>query len=214
MISVVVPAHNARAFLREALQSVFRSTCALEVIVLDDGSTDGTAEIANEFPTRCLRSEHRGVAAARNAGLAAATGEFLAWLDADDRWTLGHLEKKLSALSVDPGLDVVYGHVQQFVSGPAGEQTFGPPIPGRLPGAMLIRRSAFLRVGGFDETLRIGEFMDWLVRARRAGLHELILDDVCLERRIHGHNLGIAGRAHLSDYLRVAHRSLSRGRSP
>lgn len=214
MISVVVPVHNGRAFLRQALESIFREADrALEVIVVDDGSTDGSADIAAEFSVRCVRSAHRGVASARNLGLAAATGSLLGWLDADDRWAMGRLEKQTRALQANPTLDVVYGRVQQFTTIDGVDQMLGPPRVGRLPGSMLISREAFLRVGRFDESLRIGEFMDWLVRARGQGLQEAMLDDVCLQRRIHGQNLGISGRAHLGDYLRVAQRSLAHGRA-
>lgn len=210
MISVVVPAYNARAFLREALTSVFSAQVQpLEVIVVDDGSTDGTAEVTLDFPVRCVRTEHRGVSAARNLGLATATGEFLTWLDADDRWPTERLEAQLQALCADSTLDVVYGHVQQFTVKEGVEVLVGPARPGRLPGSMLIRRDTFLRVGGFDEGLHIGEFMDWLVRARAQNLREAMLERTCLERRIHQDNLGIRERAHLSDYLRVAHRSLN-----
>jgi glycosyltransferase involved in cell wall biosynthesis len=214
MISVVVPAYNARPFIREALASIFREAAFdLDVIVVDDGSTDGTADVALEFPVRCLRSEHRGVSAARNLGLAAATGDLLAWLDADDRWASGRFDGPLQALASDPKLDVVYGYVQQFTAMKHPEQCIGAPRPGRLPGSMLIRRDAFLRVGGFDESLRIGEFMDWLVRARHCGLREAMIEQLCLERRIHGHNLGISARTHLGDYLRVARRSINQGRT-
>lgn len=214
-IGVVVPAYNAEAFLGDALRSIFQNACApLEVIVIDDGSTDRTLEVASEFPVEVLRTAHAGVAAARNAGWKRVTGELLAWLDADDRWPKGRLQRQLGALISDATADVVYGHVQELMHDAGGEVPLGPPTPGRLPGSMLIWRERFAEVGGFDESLHVGEFMDWLVRSRAHGLRELMLPDVCLERRIHGQNLGVRARDRRGDYLRVAHRSLKRGRTP
>ena len=213
LLSVVIPAYNAERFLAEALASVFRNgVLPLEVIVVDDGSTDGTKDAVAGLPVRYLRAEHRGVAAARNIGWRAARGELLAWLDADDRWSPGRLEKQLAALASQESSDIVYGHVQQFRSDSEGESLFGPPLPGRLPGTMLVRREAFARVGGFDEALRVGEFMDWLVRSRQHALNEVMLESVCLERRIHDSNLGIVARDRRRDYLLVARRSLAQGR--
>jgi glycosyltransferase involved in cell wall biosynthesis len=209
LISVVLPAYNAERFLAEALGSVFANQAMpLQVIVTDDGSTDATAAVAAKFPVTCLRSTHRGVAAARNLGWSHATGEFLAWLDADDRWPAGRLNRQLEVLLAETSTDVVYGRVQQFTNDERGEALLGAPRPARLPGSMLIRRAAFERVGGFDESLRVGEFMDWLVRSKRATLKESMIETVCLERRIHRENLGIVAREHRGDYLRVAARSL------
>jgi len=212
-ISVVVPARNAELFLAEALASIFGNACApLEVIVIDDGSTDNTIAVASRFPVSCHSQPARGVSAARNAGWQSASGELLAWLDADDRWTPGRLERQLQALD-EPGVDVVYGHVRQFAGGEgsARDVWLGPPLPGRVPGSMLIRRELFAAVGGFDEGLRAGEFMDWLVRAQARGLREKMLEEVCLERRIHERNLGRA-LPDRRDYLQVARRSLQQAR--
>ena len=215
LVSVVIPAYNAERFLGEALASVLRSDFApLQVIVVDDGSTDRTADVVRGLPVTYLNPAHGGVAAARNVGWRAAEGELLTWLDADDRWPVGRLQRQLAALADAPHADVVYGHVQQFRSDEQGDTLLGPARPARMPGNMLIRREAFLRIGGFDEELRVGEFMDWLVRAQRQPLRELMLDCVCLERRIHDHNLGIIARDRRGDYLRVARRSLSHGRDP
>lgn len=219
-VSVVVPAHDAQRFLAEALASIWRNACVpLEVIVVDDGSNDDTVRVAQAFPVVCLRQEHRGVASARNRGWSMASGELLAWLDADDRWPDGRLERQLHEL-VDPNVDVVYGRVRQFscrgsqvgAGTPlAAEREAAPAATARLPGTMLIRRAIFASVGGFDESLRVGEFMDWLVRAKARGVREKSIDAVCLERRLHDDNLGrsIPDR---SDYLRVARRSLQLAR--
>jgi len=209
---VVIPAFNAERFLAEAIESVFANRCVeLEVIVVDDGSSDRSAEVARGYPVQVIVQDNRGVSAARNTGYRAARGEYLAGLDADDRWLPGKLEHQLRCLEQDPELDLVYGLVQQFRQSPRYE-ALGDPIPGRLPGTLLARRRAFSSVGSFDENLVIGEFMDFIVRAREAGLRELLLDRVCLERRIHETNLGVTARDHRTDYFEVARRSLAAAR--
>lgn len=209
-VSVILPALDAGKFLREALESVFRNACLpLEVIVVDDGSADDTPAVARQFPVTLLELPHRGVAAARNAGWARSSGQLIAWLDADDRWPDGKLEKQVAVLAANATVDVVYGKVREFAQDDHVARWVRPAALARLPGSMLIRREAFARVGGFDEQLIVGEFMDWLVRARDCGLCEAMLDDVCLERRLHGRNLGIVARERRGDYLRVARRALS-----
>ncbi len=217
-LSVIVPAYNAAQYLGEALNSIFVATGAVrglecEVIVVDDGSDDDTARVAAGFPVRCERIGHAGVAAARNHGYALATGELLAGLDADDRWSSERLLPQLTQLKDDAALDVSYGFVQQFAVVSGRTELVGPPVPGRLPGTMLLRRAAFVRVGGFDTSLVLGEFMDWLVRARRAGIREQVSNHVCLFRRLHERNLGSVARDHRGDYLTIAHRSLQSSRN-
>lgn len=100
-VSVVIPAYNAARFLRETLQSVLAQTSApLEVLVVDDGSTDDTARIAQSFgpPVRCLNQENQGLSRARNAGIRAARGDWIALLDADDLWLPRKLERQIERL--------------------------------------------------------------------------------------------------------------------
>ena len=110
-VSVVIPAKNAAAYIRDALSSVLAQTVpAHECIVANDGSTDATAGIAGEFgpPVTVISTGGVGVAAARNAAAAVATGDYLAFLDADDVWLPRKLELQLAAFRADPGLGLVY----------------------------------------------------------------------------------------------------------
>ncbi len=210
LVSVIVPARNAEAFLAEALASVFvNAVVPLEVIVVDDGSIDRTFEVAGNFPAIVLQQPPRGVAAARNTGIARATGDFIAWLDADDRWPPGRLAPALDLFAARPEVDVVYGLVREFDDRGSGGEGARRTQPGRLPGSMVIRGESLRAVGGFDEQLDVAEFMDWLVRAKRLGLREAQLDIVCVERRLHCGNLGLVARDRRSDYLRVVVRSLA-----
>jgi glycosyltransferase involved in cell wall biosynthesis len=209
LVSVVIPAYNAAAFLEDALASVAAQDYEpLEAIVVDDGSSDGTSEVARSFqpPVTLIAQPHAGIGAARNAGVAAARGEFLAFLDADDLWTPSSLVLRLKALE-QRAVDLVYGQVIEFRG-----NLESPPATALLPGTVLLRASAFHRVGWFRTDLRLGEFIDWSARAREAGLGMDSLAQPVLRRRIHGTNIGIRDRAARTDYVRVVRAALERRR--
>jgi glycosyltransferase involved in cell wall biosynthesis len=216
VVSVVIPVHNGERFLGEAVESVLAQEGApLEVLVVDDGSTDGSAHVAARFgsPVRCLSQAHAGIASARNTGIRAARGDLLAFLDADDLWTPGRLRLQIDRLAADPALDCVFGLVEHFRDPGASLrfEVWAPErAPGLLPGAMLIRRAAFLRVGPFDETWRLGEFVEWQLRAEERGLRREILPVVVLRRRIHDANTTARLAVDRGEYLRVLRTVLRR----
>jgi glycosyltransferase involved in cell wall biosynthesis len=218
LISVMMPARDAASYIAEAIESVLgQGEAALEVVVVDDGSTDGTAEVAESFgaPVRVTRQEALGEAAARNACLRMARGSVFAFLDADDIWPPGRLEPQLKALR-NPEVDLVFGHQLQFRSpelGPdvprfAGE---GEIIRSPLVGSMMVSREVFERVGAYRD-FRIATTMDWLARARELGLRELMLPDVLLRRRLHPAGHSLRDREHFGDYARILKASLDRRR--
>jgi glycosyltransferase involved in cell wall biosynthesis len=220
-ISVVIPAYNAAAYLGEALDSVFaQSHRALEVIVVDDGSEDRTAEVASSYGERIrfVSQARGGNGAARNTGIALARGRYLAFLDADDRFLPDKLERQLAALEADPQLDMVFGWVREFVSPELPEdvraQIRAPaePQPWAAPNLMLIRRESFDQVGPFATNLRVGVTVDWYARATEAALRSLVLDGVVLERRLHTQNNGIREQDAQSHYIRALKASIDRRR--
>jgi glycosyltransferase involved in cell wall biosynthesis len=217
LISVVIPAYNAERFLADALASVQRQqACHLEIIVLDDGSTDGTRQIAEPWPgVRYFWQANSGIGAARNAGVAQASGELLAFLDADDLWTDDKLQRQLAVLEARPDIDLVGGQVEQFFDAalavPPG--ALPPPVADAFSaGCMLVRRAAFDRVGHFRIDLKVGEVIDWHSRAVSGGLHMLTLPHVLLRRRIHGNNTVLRLRGEFSSYLSVLKSHLNRKR--
>lgn len=217
--SVIIPAFNAARFLREAIDSVLaQSRPPHEIIVVDDGSTDATETVARRVPAvRYIAQAHGGIAAARNRGVSAATGNWIAFLDADDRWTPGKLEIQRAALEADPELDMLLGHCAQIRQREWAARVEPPVpaeggVPGYVPGTCLIRRAAFERVGLFEPSLRAGEFIDWLLRARARGLRIRMLPDIVLWRRLHDANHGVMERAAYSDYARVLKNELDRRR--
>jgi len=215
-VSVIVPAHNAAPYLAEALESVEAQAYGnLDLIVVDDGSTDATAEIAAAHGVRLRRQPQRGAGAARNAGLELARGDFIAFLDADDLWTAGRLRLQLRAAASRPDVDLVFGEVEQFVSPEVdGDGLYCPPgsRPAHLVGCLLARAAAFRRVGGFREDLRVGEFVDWCARAEDLGLRSLMLEETVLRRRIHSTNIGLTRRDAAGDYAVVVKAALDRRR--
>lgn len=187
LVSVVIPAYNADAHVAEAIGSVLtQSHRNLELIVVDDGSTDRTAEIAESFDdhrVRVVRQANAGPTRARNRGLALAAGEFVAFLDADDSWFPDKLEHQLPSLQSDEEVSAVgclmhYQSSSGKVLGVAGQTVGGADqeliIRARLLpfplSATLFRRSTLGIVGGFDEVLPdAAEDLDLLARVGRHG---------------------------------------------
>jgi len=200
MISVVLPVYNCERHLAEAIRSVLEQSYEpLELLVVDDGSTDSSAEIAERYASsriRVLRQGNAGTAAARNAGVDAARGDLLAHLDADDLWPAGSLALRASALAADEQADLVYGRVEEFFSPELGrdeqQRVRSPrePLAACVPTAMLVRRVAHERVGPFDVSLRAGQDLDWLLRAHEAGLRFAEIPDLVVRRRLHEGNKG------------------------
>lgn len=215
MISAIIPVHNGETFLSRALRSVLSQSCVeTEIIVVDDGSTDGSSDVARRFHSvECLRTEHLGQASALNHGVARARGELLAFLDADDEWLPSKLELQTQAMASDPTLDIVFGHAEQVLDAPGALQVEPRALPARLPSAMLIRRSALLRAGPFDVQLGLGMVVEWYARARDSGLREIMLDAVLYRRWIHGENTGIRRAAARSEYATALRAVLERRRA-
>ena len=221
LVSVVVPVYDGARYLGAAIESVLAQAYRpLEVVVVDDGSRDGSAAVARAFgePVRVCGQPHAGIAVARNTGVAHARGALLAFLDADDLWTADKLARQLAALEADPSLDLVFAHARQFLSpdlDPAtARQLRCPPepVPGRIPGTLLARRAAVDRVGPFDTTRRVGEFIDWYGRAVDLGLRQCLLPETLLLRRLHGRNTGIRARDAQTDYVQILKAALDRRR--
>lgn len=222
LVSVIIPVYNCERYLAETIESVLAQTYQpLEMILMDDGSTDGSAEVANRFAhsVRYCSQSNGGIGAARNRGADLAQGNFLAFLDADDRWVTDKLERQIEAFDDEPELDAVFGHVRQFISPELDKEAASKILcpselmPGYIAGAMLIRRSAFYRVGPFQVSWKVGEFIDWYLRAIELGLKMTLLPDLVLWRRLHGANQGIRERQAVTDYVSILKASIDRRRA-
>jgi glycosyltransferase involved in cell wall biosynthesis len=198
-VSAIVPVRDGELYIEEAIDSILGQTRPPDqVIVVDDGSRDGTSARIEGYgdSVALIRREPGGVGAAVNTGLDAANGDLISFLDADDLWTPRKLEVQCEALAADPGIDTVFGHVEQFVS-PDLTDTDRARLrptpaaqPGKLKGTMLIRRAAVDRAGRFPTEWKVADFIGWYARAQEQGLSERMLGEVVLRRRLHRSNLG------------------------
>ncbi|MBI4609350.1 MAG: glycosyltransferase [Candidatus Rokubacteria bacterium] len=183
---MVIPAYNGALYIQEALDSVFRQTgVELEVIVVDDGSTDGTGEVVRNYrggPVTYLRQPNRGNSHARNRGILASSGEFIAFQDQDDIWLDGKLAAQLPLFEGRPEVGLVYSDTyllrdSRFLPdtifrrfSPHRGRAFGELFLGSfIPMQTVVaRRSCLEEVGLFNERLRIGGDYDlWLRVAAR-----------------------------------------------
>ena len=211
LVSVVIPVFNGERFLREAVQSVLdQQYSPLEIIVVDDGSTDNTAIVARDLPVRYLHQTNQGPAAARNRGIEQAQGSLIAFADADDLWPAGKLESQLPLLIKDPRIDIVLGRIQQVLLSEGeelGETTFSVNL-----GSAVIRKSVFERIGLFDETMRYSEDVDWFMRARESGAAIVTIDAVTLFYRQHEQNMTRGKSTAELNVLKALKKSLDRRR--
>jgi glycosyltransferase involved in cell wall biosynthesis len=221
LVSVIVPVYNGDRFLAAALESILSQDYhPFEVIVVDDGSTDGTAGIARSFGgVRYIHQSNHGLAAARNAGMAAALGEFIAFLDADDVMLPKKLSVEVGYLLDHPEVGCVLSRQQTCLeagtSPPAWlrrDPIFGD-MGGVVSGSMTVRRSALRRAGVFDPSYRIAVGMEFFGRLRDAGIGVAILPEVLLVRRIHDANLTHLNRALRDELLRGLKRKIDRRRT-
>ena len=221
LVSVVITVYNGADYLGEAIDSALAQTWPhVEVVVVDDASDDGGAEVARSRGVVVDRLEARGgIGVARNRATALATGAFLTFLDADDRFPPDKLEVQLAEFARDPSLDVVYGDVVEFVSPDltadeaARIRPAAPRSRSHLAGVMLIRRAAFDRVGAWTEGLKVGTGVDWYMRSAELDLATSELDHVFLERRLHRANNGLREAEHRSQYLSIVKGALDRRRA-
>jgi glycosyltransferase involved in cell wall biosynthesis len=218
LVSVIIPVYNGEYFLGEAVKSVLaQKHRPLEIIVVDDGSTDGTARVAACLGdhVRYIHQSNRGPASARNTGLQNARGSFVAFLDADDLWSEDKLTLQLGLLDRDPDAGFALGYTQIRVVRltEAGEAVYvdsGAAWPALSMGGTLIRRETFDRVGMFDEEQAFAEDVEWLLRARDRGVPVTRHDDVIQIYRKHGGNMtGRVEEGH-GYFVRAVKRSLER----
>lgn len=194
-VSVVIPVRDRAALLPEAIESVLGQTHPPdELLVVDDASVDDTPRVARAYGDRVtvLTADGSGPAAARNVGLAAATGTFIGFLDSDDVWLPTTLATQLALLEAHPEAAVAWSRGQwRLLAG-------GTPLGGQPDGAverivgvnsMLFRRSALVALNGFDGSLRIGEDHDLVRRIRAAGLSIVEGEAVVAVYRRHAGNL-------------------------
>ena len=198
-VSVQIPAYNSGRFIANAIESILSQTYhSFEIIVIDDGSTDNTADVVSRYPqVRYLRQKHSGISAARNRGVEEANGEYIAFLDADDLWTPDKLEKQMAYLEEHPQCQMVFSEIENFIDEEVESVSHRQSeiLETELEYCLvscLMKRSLFTRYGGFDENYGYGEDTELLARlkANRVDMTRCLPEKLYL-RRIHQTNTSL-----------------------
>jgi len=232
-ISVVIPAYNSAAFLPDCINSIRQQTRPVhEIIIVDDGSSDNTEAVVKTLGDDIIyiKQQNQGPAAARNLGIQRATGEWIAFLDADDQWTHNKIEQQLNCLEKHPELQLIAGdmaetNAQSKVEIPSmlafhGQQDLfkkldGAPLTNAcaslvqknfIPtGTVLAKKESLIEAGLFPETIRFGE--DLALWAQVAARHPITcLPDVLMLRRRHDSNATDSNEDMLKGIVQVMRR--------
>ena len=198
-VTIQIPAYNSARFIGEAIESVLAQTYRdYEIIVVDDGSMDNTAEVvAKSSEVRYLHQEHSGVSVARNNAIRLAQGEIMAFLDADDKWAIDKLQKQVEYLDNHPECEMIFSKVQNFADDEIEHFTerqkdlLDTKIEYCLVSSCM-RRKLFEKYGNFVEEYGYGEDTEILARLRARGIDMThCLDEVLYFRRVHTTNTSL-----------------------
>ncbi len=221
LVSVIIPVYNGERYLAEAIDSVFAQDYhPFEIIVVDDGSVDDTADIAKLYKddVRYIYQSNQGHAAAKNTGISVAEGEFIAFLDADDLWAPHKLRAQIGFLIENPEIGYVISRMRVFLEPGArwpyqlDEEYFASDPAGYLPSTLVVKKHVLGEIGTFDTGYRHANDSDWFFRAKDAGVPMAVLQDVLVYRRLHSSNMSYEAKANLSELLRVVRSSVKRDR--
>jgi glycosyltransferase involved in cell wall biosynthesis len=193
LVSIVIACHNYGRFLGEAIESALQQTYQpIEVVVVDDGSTDDSVQVARRYPVRLLTQPNSGICITGNRGTAASNGKFVLRLDADDRLARTYVAETLGALRSHPEAAFAYTAVEYF-----GSETGTYPIEdfnaqtlaerNYIHASALMRRAAFDAVGGYDLGMRASRYEDWdlWLRFAERGVRGVMVPRPLLQYRRH-----------------------------
>lgn len=220
-VSVILAVKNGEQYIEDALTSVFEQEYEpLEIIVIDDGSTDQTTEIIKKFgrKIKLIKQASSGVSAARNRGIREAKGDLIAFQSHDDLWTANKLKTQINFMLKNPDILFTVGKVEHFLDEegviPAG---FRPELleghhTAYIPETLVAKREVFDLVGFFDESFPIGEDVDWFARAKDLNIASAVVPQVLLNKRIHGANSHLTTNVNNQNLLRAIRNSIARKR--
>lgn len=223
-VSVIIATRNASRYLAECLDSVAAQTRApLEIVVVDAASTDDTVEIAGRYAnTIIVQQDGLGFARAWNQGIAASRGDYVAFIDSDDRWTKDKLALQGSLLDADDALEGVIGRVRFFVEPgevpPSGwrDRILQGDHVAHMPGVLLARPRLFDKLGTWGTDWQIASDIDWFVKLKDSGLPVGVVDTLLLEKRVHSSNLSLVtatDRVYPDELLKLLRDSIQRKRA-
>lgn len=218
-VDVVIPVRFGLKYLPEAVRSALLQHDAEVAIWIVDDAADADLDelLGSELAGSCTivtNTGKPGIGGARNTGAALGSAPLLAFLDCDDLWPADRTNQLRYAFEDTPGSEVAFGMVEQFAESSSDAYRIPPdPAPGMLAGGMLLQRNLWNRLGGFDEELPVGEFVDWVARLRSARELEATTDEIVLRRRIHGDNTTLHRMADRAAYAAVVREHLRRSPS-
>lgn len=209
LVSIVIPCYNHGAFLVEALASIGTPATATEIIVVDDGSSDATSEVVATFETsnafRCVRQPNAGLAAARNRGLRESRGQFVIFLDADDRLAPGAVDLGAAMLDQHASCAFVFGRCRMMDGDGKMLETPAQPRIVRdhyrellrrnyiwMPGMVIFRREALERVGGFNPAVNASADYEVYLHIAR---HHPVYDHGQVVAHYRKHDTNMSGNA-------------------
>ncbi|MEP0753544.1 glycosyltransferase [Trichocoleus sp. Lan] len=219
-VSAIVPVYNGEQFLAEAIQNILNQNYQpLEIIVVDDGSTDKTAEVAGRYKDSIhyVYQPNSGPSAARNRGLRMAKGDAIAFLDVDDLWSENNLKLQTDYLVDNPSVEIVQGLIQnlkisQLTPENAIFEKHYQPYNYINLGSALYRKSVFDKIGLFDESLSFAEDVDWFVRAWENRVSKVVLEQVTLFYRRHQDNMTVGKNLIELGFIKIYKKHLDRCR--
>lgn len=219
LVSIILPVYNAERYLAQAMESVMAQTYRpMEVLVVDDGSTDASAQVAQQFPVRYFHRRNGGPGAARNYGIAQAQGELIAFQDADDLWTPDKLSTQVNYLLEHPQVQYVVARAKFFLEPGC---SFPPELRRDilegdyvtpLMQTLLTWRRVFDVVGLMDPQLSPADDVDWFARANDLGVPMAVVDCVLLHKRLHDRNISLDTAHNMQMVFTALRRSSARKR--
>lgn len=218
LISVIIPVRNGINYLTEAVEGIRRQGMNVEIIAVDDYSSDGTAELAEKLGCICIRnSKNCGQAASKNKGLGIAKGEYIMFHDHDDVMNVGGLRELYGALEKEEDLMLVMARLKDFVLPDLSDAEKAQviikeqPYHGLFTGAILMRKELFDIVGELDGSIHTGELIDLIFKINKLGLKTSRIDFVSCNRRIHGSNFGRTSKiTEFTNYSAILRRKLAK----
>ncbi len=218
LISIIIPVKNGTNYLKEAIDGIKKQDMNVEIIVVDDGSTDNTFELAKSLGCNVIRNaKSEGPVKAKNKALTVSNGQYIMFHDHDDIMNPDSLKIMYNELATDSTISAVMSMVKDFISPELSERdkqkTIIKPEPyyGLFTGAVLMRKEIFDTIGHFDESVTAGEIIDWQTKMDRNGLKIKKLDLVSTNRRIHSSNFGkTQQKTEFKDYATLLRAKLGR----
>ena len=218
LISIIIPVKNGTNYLKEAIDGIKKQDMNVEIIVVDDGSTDNTFELAKSLGCNVIRNaKSEGPVKAKNKALTVSNGQYIMFHDHDDIMNPDSLKIMYNELATDSTISAVMSKVKDFISPELSERdkqkTIIKPEPyyGLFTGAVLMRKEIFDTIGPFDESVTAGEIIDWQTKMDRNGLKIKKLDLVSTNRRIHSSNFGkTQQKTEFKDYATLLRAKLGR----